>query len=366
MASQLLQSRPAPLGMTTRLDTGRFGNQGMRKDSIVRFTTVILALLTAATVVFAYINWQKESQIVISTDGVWWKEQAGFLVAKGIAPNGPGEKAGIKVGDRLLRINNLPKDKTIQSKAEIEHYLDRLGVYSRATYLLDRQGVNIEVTSVIPVPADNSMKQGLRLIALIYLSIGLYVLFRRWTAPKSTHFYIFCLVSFVLYSFHSTGKHNVFDWTIFWGNVVAELLQAALFLHFALTFPEKRGESKRLGPIGSRLLLSLVYLPGLLLLGWRIVAFTQFKATESLRWNIDRLQMSYATLYFLVAAVVLWRSYRKAGTPLQQQQLKWISRGTVLAIGPYTLFYVLPYLAGTLPTFTMKISALSLVFLPVT
>ncbi|HEY2912326.1 MAG TPA: ATP-binding protein, partial [Candidatus Angelobacter sp.] len=321
---------------------------------------------TAATVVFAYINWQKESQIVISTDGVWWKEQAGVLVAKGVAPSGPGEKAGIKVGDRLLRINNLPKDQTIKSSAEKEHYLERSGVYSRATYLLDRQGVNIEVTSVIPVPADNSMKQGLRLIALIYLLIGLYVLFRRWTAPKSTHFYIFCLVSFVLYSFHSTGKFNAFDSIIFWGNIVAELLQAALFLHFALTFPEEHSESKRLGPAGSRLLISLVYLPGLLLLGWRIVTFTQFRATESLRWNIERLQMSYVTLYFLMAAVVLWRSYRKAGTPLQQQQLKWISRGTVLAIGPYTLFYVLPYLAGALPTFAMKVSVLSLVFLPVT
>ena len=336
----------------------------MRKDSIVRFTTIILALLTAATVVFAYINWQKESQVVVSTDGVWWDEQAGFLVAKGVATNGPGEKAGIKVGDRLLRINNLPKDQTIKSSAEKEHYLERSGVYSRATYLLDRQGVRIEVTSVIPVPADNSMKQGLRLIALIYLCIGLYVLFRRWTAPKSTHFYIFCLVSFVLYSFHYTGKFNAFDSIIFWGNIVAELLQAALFLHFALTFPEKRGESKR--PVGSRLLVSLVYLPGLLLLGWRIVGFTQFRATESLRWNIERLQMSYATLYFLMAAVVLWRSYSKAGTPLQQQQLKWISRGTVLAIGPYTLFYVLPYLAGTLPTVGMQVSALSLVFLPVT
>ena len=366
MASQLLQSNAAPAFKGFTSGAERFEKQRMRKDSLVRFTTVILALLTAATVVFAYINWQKESQVVISTDGVWWKEQAGFLVAKGVAPNGPGEKAGIKAGDRLLRINNLPKDQTIRSNAEKEHYLDRLGVYSRATYLLDRQGVNIEATSVIPVPADNSMKQGLRLIALIYLFIGLYVLFRRWTAPKSTHFYIFCLVSFVLYSFHSTGKFNAFDSIIFWGNIAAELLQAALFLHFALTFPEKRGESKRLGSIGSRLLVSLVYLPGLLLLGWRIVAFTQFKATESLRWNIDRLQMSYATLYFLVAAVVLWRSYRKAGTPLQQQQLKWISRGTVLAIGPYTLFYVLPYLAGTLPTFAMKISALSLVFLPVT
>src|SRR6201997_1826406 len=112
MASQLLQSSPTPLGVRTRPEVGRFGIQRMRKDSIVRFTTVILALLTLATVVFAYINWQKESQVVISTDGVWWKEQAGFLVATGVAPNGPGEKAGIKIGDRLLRINNLPKDQT--------------------------------------------------------------------------------------------------------------------------------------------------------------------------------------------------------------------------------------------------------------
>ena len=52
------------------------------------------------------------------TDGVWWKEQAGFLVAKGVVPNGPGEKAGIKVGDRLLRINSLPKDQTIKSNAD--------------------------------------------------------------------------------------------------------------------------------------------------------------------------------------------------------------------------------------------------------
>src|SRR4029077_403674 len=55
-----------------------------------------------------------------------------------------------------------------------------------------------------------------------------------------------------------------------------------------------------------------------------------------------------------------------ANTPLQQQQLKWISRGTVLAIGPYTLFYVIPYIAGVLPTLGMKISVLLLVFLPVT
>jgi two-component system NtrC family sensor kinase len=174
----------------------------MRKDSLVRFSAIVLALLTAACVVFAIINWQKESQYITPTDGVWWKEHSGFLVAKGVVPSGPGDKAGIKVGDKLLRVNGLPKDQTIKNQVEFEKHLYRSGVYSRATYLLDRQGISVEVGPVIPVPADNSLKLGQRLIALIYLGIGLYVLFRRWTAPKSTHFYLFCLISFVLYSFH--------------------------------------------------------------------------------------------------------------------------------------------------------------------
>ena len=333
----------------------------MRKDSLVRFSAIALAVLTATCVVFAVINWQKESQYTTPTDGVWWKEHSGFLVARGVIPNGPGDKAGIKVNDRLLRVNGLPKDQTIKNLGEFEKHLYHSGVYSRATYSLDRQGVTVEVGNVIPIPADNSLKLGQRLIALIYLGIGLYVLFRRWTAPKSTHFYLFCLISFVLYSFHYTGKLNAFDQIIYWSSIVAWLLQPALFLHFALTFPRPR-----------KLLAShpwtifLAYLPGTVLLVMQVVAVSMFEFTESLRWDLDRLQMIYQTVYFAVAAVILWRTYRKAGTPLQQQQLKWISRGTVLAIGPYTLFYVIPYIAGALPTPGMKISVLSLVFLPVT
>jgi len=122
-------------------------------------------------------------------------------------------------------------------------------------YLLDRSGVRIHA-SVILEPADRSQDQGLRLIALVYLSIGLYVLFRRWTAPRATHFYVFCLASFVLYSFNYTGRLNSFDWTIYWGKILAEALQPALFLHFAVAFPEERPASRR------HWIYSLIYLPG--------------------------------------------------------------------------------------------------------
>ena len=46
--------------------------------------------------------------------------------------------------------------------------------------------------------------------------------------------------------------------------------------------------------------------------------------------------------------------------------MKWISRGTVVAVAPYTLFYVIPYLYGSPATAAMKLSSFSLVFLPLT
>ena len=46
--------------------------------------------------------------------------------------------------------------------------------------------------------------------------------------------------------------------------------------------------------------------------------------------------------------------------------MKWVTRGTIVAIAPFTLFYILPYLFGFVPTAGMKVSVLSLVFLPLT
>ena len=36
--------------------------------------------------------------------------------------------------------------------------------------------------------------------------------------------------------------------------------------------------------------------------------------------------------------------------------MKWVTRGTILAIAPFTLFYVLPYMSGTQATVLMKVS----------
>ncbi|MGH9510902.1 MAG: ATP-binding protein [Terriglobales bacterium] len=327
----------------------------MERDFQIR-PAILLFLLTAAAIVLGVINFQKERNVQVPYDGTWWVEHGNHLVADQVENNGPGAKAGIKQGDILVAINQVP----VSDSASQVRQMYGAGIWSKATYSLIRDSVPVDA-SVVLAPAEKSLNDWLRLIALIYLGIGIYVLLRRWTAPGSMHFYIFCLVSFIFYAFKYTGKFNQFDWVIYWSNVVAGLLQPALFLHFVLIFPEKRRWLQK-----RNWAIPLIYVPGLILLARHILALRFLKASENLRWNLDRLQMGYLALFFVIAAGVLWYSYRRAGTPILRQQLKWVTRGTILAITPFTLFYVVPYLLGRVQTGGMRVAVLSLGILPLT
>ncbi|HTV65082.1 MAG TPA: ATP-binding protein [Bryocella sp.] len=355
MASKLLQEDGrVRLIEQVRLAPG--SKSAMDRTLQTRFFAIFLALVSVAAIAFAWINFQKDREYSSPYDGVWWMEDGGHLRAQRVGADGPGEKAGIKPDDRLVAIDG----RDVTNVGSLERQLYRVGVWSKATYSLVREGVPLDAP-VILTPTDRSLYAGERLIALVYLCIGMYVLLRRWTAPRSTHFYVFCLVSFIFYAFHYTGKLNDFDWIVYWTNVVAWLLQPALFLHFSLVFPERKRLLK-----GRRWLIPAVYLPGALLLAVHICAITLFQPSELLRFNLDRVEWVYLAAYFIAATVTLWHSYRHSESALLRQQMKWVTRGTILSVAPFTLFYIIPYLFGTVPGLGMKVSVLSLVFLPLT
>jgi PAS domain S-box-containing protein len=328
----------------------------MNREYQIRFTAGLLALFTAAAITLAWINFRKEAVFSAPTDGVWWVNHGASVLADRVDEKGPAARAGIRAGDRLVNVNG----RTVTGTEAATREMYRAGAWSKITYSVVRNSVPLDA-AVVLVPSERPSDGWLRIIALIYLGIGLYVLFRRWTAPGSTHFYIFCLVSFAFHSFHFTGKLNSFDWTIYWGNIVANMLQPALLLHFVLVFPEEhRGIRNR------RWIIPTIYAPGLLLFAYHALTFAYGQASENLRWQLDRLWLSYLALYFIAAAAVLLHSYREARRPILRQQLKWLMRGTILAVTPFTLFYVIPYVSGVLPTIAMKLSVLSLGILPLT
>jgi signal transduction histidine kinase len=328
----------------------------MQRTFQTRIVAVLLALFTGAAVVCAGFNLVQENRYQTPTDGVTWVEAQAGLEAQHVPANSPGEQAGVKSGDLLLAANNRP----IHVAADLGREIWRTGAYSKIHYTLERRGVVLPDVQVALVQQDRGIQQGFRFIALVYLGIGLYVLLRRWTAPHSTHFYIFCLVSFVLYSFWYTGKFNQFDQLVYWSGIAASALQPALFLHFAIAFSADRRR-------GRGWLAALTYLPGAAVVTIQVLAQTQWAATELLAHRLDQVDTGYKAIFYLLAAAVFYLHSRDTKAPLERQQLRWLTRGTLVAVIPFTALYAIPYMADiAMPDVLTKIAGICLVFLPLT
>src|SRR5881394_1061376 len=215
----------------------------MRQNLRVSLGAVVLALATLAAVIFALINFDQRSRFEVVYDGVAWLDTDHGIEASRIAPYSPATRAGIRPGDVLLAINSA----ALSRAAEVARRLDRAGLWTQVHYKLSRGGQEFE-TPLLTGPAEKPLatENYLRIVGLLYLFIGIFIFVRRWNAPRAVHFYVFCLVSFILYEFRYTGKLNLFDWEIYWAQSVAMVLAPALLVHFALVFPE-RSVARRFG-----------------------------------------------------------------------------------------------------------------------
>ena len=329
-------------------------------DSLrIRLGAAVLALATLAAIVFGVINFQQRAIFLTPDDGVSWLDSSSGVLAWHISPNSPAAVAGIRTGDKVLAINDLP----VHGAIDVTKRLWRVGLWSQAHYRIERGGREFEALLVTqPAERPSSIENYLRVVGLLYLFIGLFIFARRWNATRAVHFYIFCLVSFVLYSFQFTGKLSPFDWEIYWAAIAARLLQPALLLHFALVFPERRPATK-----WQRARLLAIYgVPGILLLVRVLVGLggLGFMPSVGARILLDQLDLACLGIYFLLAAVVFVNSYRRASSGILRQQLKWVTGGALAGILPFLFFYVVPYFFGVVPRPWMNLSAVSLVLIP--
>jgi PAS domain S-box-containing protein len=338
--------------------------QGLKSQ----FLGALLVVLTLTVVICAGVNYQQQRRYHLPEDGATWMDAPGpngatKVVAVYVQPGGPADRAGIQRGDVLLRIapiENAPAVEVRQA-TDVVQLLFRTGVWGKASYTLERNGVEIPAKVIVADANRDRALYAQYAVGAAYLAIGLFVFFRRNRAPKALHFYLLCLASFVLHTFHYTGKLNAFDTAIYIGNVVAGLLAPALFLHFCLSFPE----SRRAFPLRHAV---SIYLPALSLMvlqvGFAAGVVRSATPLVELNWLLDRIWLALYSACYLAGGVALHFSFRRSEDPIQRQQLKWLRNGALAGVVPFTLFYAAPFAAGLVPTEMMRLSVLFLALLP--
>ena len=75
--------------------------------------------------------------------------------------------------------------------------------------------------------------------------------------------------------------------------------------------------------------------------------------------------MGYLAVYYVLAALVFFLQLSPQTNPLRRQQLKWLTRGTLLTAIPFTVLDVIPFLAGVpVPGFWSSWAAFAWFFCP--
>jgi PAS domain S-box-containing protein len=329
-----------------------------------QFIGALFVILTVAALVAAGINFRQQFVYILPTDGIMWVDRTDstgktYVVALDVRKGSSGESAGIHKWEVLDRIGNVK----VRSTADIPALLFGKA-WLRVDYHLYEQGVEVKKTVRIEEIGPDRTLYYLTAVGLAYIGIGLFVYFRRESAPKARHFFLLCLCSFIYSCFHYTGKLNTFDKVIYWGNVVAGFLAPALFLHFCLTFPDT---PRRLRGV---LRQALLYLPALFFIAlYVLTAMGVVRYSISLvevRWYLDRIWLPFLSLNYLLGAAVLAWKQRRVEDSVLRQQIKWLRNGAVLGILPFTLLYVVPYSMGVTPNGIMKFAVLSLPLIPIT
>ena len=209
----------------------------------------------------------------------------------------PAQKAGLKVGDRLIAANGV----TVSSYLDLQ-YARNWKIGEENAYLVDRNGQQITIN--IPNVRLGFKKVTIRsgftcLLGLCYIAIGILVYLMKPSFRTSWIFYCFAVVFGLFLTFlYKSGYlkplwlHNlaIFSYTF----------TPASFIHLALSFPEERRVLKKYPLIQFVPYLASAFL----FLGIRYNAPTMFDAPK-LWLLLNVAYMAISVLYFIGSSIQL-------------------------------------------------------------
>jgi PAS domain S-box-containing protein len=311
----------------------------------------------------------------IADDGVEWVDTANGVQAKAVRPE---SHIAVQKGDYVRFIFYQGKYEEVTKAETLSLYLDKIGVGNDARYVIEHDNPTLQAIFRMPEPLfdvdfkviskTENLGRGLYLafVGVVYLGIGLFVLFRQKRADLTYHFFGWFLASFVVYFYSSTGEFNTFDKAVDFLDWSALCALAPLFLHFCANFPTGKPLFYR-----SKLLAALLYLPAAVLIACE--ALWHYKPDffgdanlVHLRVTLETAELIQYALFFVIGNALLIRTFVRAEKPLLKQQLKWIIWGLGLSVLPFVVLYLIPYISKIeIPAALETLAYLPLILIPV-
>ena len=332
----------------------------MTKKIYLAILPVLIFLILGVLNIITKTTWKEP------TDGVYWQKKSGDLTAIKIEIDSPSYLAGIKKGDRLYSINNSP----VENRIDVAKNLwIAWSADQKVTYQINREGELIFPSFFVTRQGASLIYYYLAIIGLTTLIIGIIV-FLNSKKPFSMPYIYFYLLSLTFYSFcifSPTGEMNTLDSLFYWLDKVALCLFPPLFLHFFLIFPNRKKTLKK-KPSS----VYFLYLPALVLLLSKILLHFPFvqKMKEFLILQFyqtsEKLDLIHFALFSIVTLGIILHSSFKPPNLIIKKQLKWIGYGLGFGIIPFTLFYIVPYLFGHLPSKAAELTVILQALIPLT
>jgi PAS domain S-box-containing protein len=321
------------------------------------------AAVVAALLALAAANIAVRSSWTEMEDGVFWALDGDQVVARAIAADSPGARAGLKAGDVLLAINGRPIDAVDQVTGTL--HASRRADALRYT-LLRLQSQEMITVAVSDIPSGSlPLYYALTAVGIFTLLVGASVRLRKPDNQATLHFFWLCVAFFGVLSLSYSGRLDTLDKTFYWGDAVARLLLPPLFLHFALMFPDRPDAWARTE--SGRSMMPLLYLPALLLGGAHVAAIARGGHGEALSTVlvlVDRGELLYLGVSLVAGLVIMTRALRRVRSVTARRQLRWIVWGTALGAMPFVSGYALPFAFGFDPIRGAELTAVLLVLVP--
>jgi PAS domain S-box-containing protein len=351
------------------------------KGSVLTTKSWLLLATAALLAVAGSINfWQRSHTQGPPTDGVTWVDNSQGIVAKAIEPGSSAARAHMNSGDHLLAISMVdqqcedvrrgPRCEEVASAEKVQMYLDQARVGGQIHYLIERPSFPPETryyyADLDNLPAVKSLTPlnlYINLIGLVYLFMGLFVIFRQGgRAPFVLHFAGLSLAAFVFHFYTPLGTFKDLDLAIEFLRNAGLIMFAPLFVHFSAIYPIRYHlvEERRWRTV-------LLYVPACVLLGFALAVFLGNFSPNFVARFFKAAFLQFELALVTSAVLLVWRFITSKNT-VARQQLKWVVWGAVVPVTPFTIFYAAGYIftdtPGALTDVATYVAVLPLILIP--